>query len=262
VARASALRGLASGRVWCALSVGGRAVLARKAGEAVPNEDALCAAEGGARVLLAVADSHYGHAASHVLIERVDAALVARAAAGLDAVPGDVDELCRMVAACADPAPGRTWRGRTLALAPLARRCETTLVVAVVDRDARAVFGVSIGDSSAVTLGDTSGARWLTRATQVYATPTDGTTLARARLATFAAPVAPGALVVVFSDGVNECEYGSPATSIGTRHLEALWRSSAGSCERFVGGLAALALTGVDGHPGGEDNLAIAAALV
>lgn len=272
-----AMHGLASGRVWCALSLGGRAVLARKAGEPVPNEDALCIAEAGSRLLLAVADGHFGHGASHDLIERLHAALEARArAAPLDAVPRDLAELFAVVAGCAEPAPAAAGsappaehtahaelRGAEHRLVEAGeQRSETTLVVAVVDRAAAEVWGVSVGDSSAIALGLETGARWLTQPTRTYATPSDPATLDAARLTTFHAPVAPGELVVVFSDGVNECEYGSPATSIGTRHFETLLVRAAGRAERFVEQLAALALAGVDGHPGGQDNVALAAAQV
>jgi hypothetical protein len=251
-----AMRGLASRDVWCAMSLGGRAVSARKAGEAVPNEDALCVAEHGAGALLAVADGHFGHAASHAIIARLDRALEARAnetRGESDVLPRHLDDLYALVATCADPAP-HAGRG--------ARDSETTLVVALLDRSSREVWGVSVGDSSAVLLGLGTRPRWLTRATRTFAAPADPATLAPARMIAFRAPVTPGELVVVFTDGVNECEYGSPETSIGLRHMQSLMIRAAGHPERFVDLLAQLALSGVDGHPGGEDNLALAAARV
>ena len=259
-----AMHGLASGDVWCALSLGGGAVLARKAGETAPNEDALCIAEDGARVLLAVADGHFGPLASHVLIERLDLALQERArdasaasVAGSRVVPPDLGALCRLVAERADTGADS---GDSGSADRAQRRSETTLVVAVLDRAAREVWGLSVGDSSAVVLGLASRARWLTRATRSYATPADAASLATERVRTFRAPVSPGEVVAVFSDGVNECNYGRPETSIGLRHMESLFSRVAGHPERFVEGLVQLALAGVDGHPGGEDNVAVAVA--
>jgi len=260
---------------WCT----GSPVL-RKTGEPVPNEDALVIAEDGARALLAIADGHFGHAASHTVIERLDLALEARAndarLAGADVLPRDLDDLYALVAGCADPTARASRRGT--AAGPAAsesetnaapdpadwpeRRSATTLVVAVVDRPAREVWGVSLGDSSAMAVGLHTGARWLTRATHIYASPADAASLAAARVSVFRAPVTPGEFVVVFSDGVNECEYRSPETSIGIRHIESLSLRARGNPEHFVDLLAQLALAGVDGHPGGEDNVALAAALV
>jgi hypothetical protein len=253
-AHAFAMHGLASGRGWCALSLGGHTVLRRKEGEAVPNEDALCIVEAGERVLLAVADGHFGHNASHGVIARLAAALdgseVAARAADT-ALPCDIGELTALVLGLVEQCRAPSARS--------AGQGATTLLVAVLDRAARAVFGVTVGDSSAVAIGVDSGVRWLSMTGRNYLDPSAAAPFDPARLATFQVPVVPGDLLVVFTDGVNECQYGSPATSIGPRHLEALAIRSTWDVEAFVEALAALALEGVDGHPGGEDNLALAA---
>lgn len=275
--RTYAMHGLASSRVWAALSVGGPAVLMRKADIPTPNEDALAFAEEGQRVLMAVADGHYGHHASHDVIERLDDALAARATRGGQTIPADVEGLLELVvsvaagpaSAVAKPPPDAGSRPP----APQAETAapptpgpfgssETTLTVAVLDRARREVVGVAVGDSSAVVIGLDAGVRWLTTPGRTYVDPSSPSSYAREVIGSFRAPVAPGELVVVFSDGVNECKYGDPSASIGARHLEALWIRCAGRVERFVESLAALALSGVDGHPGGEDNVAIVAARV
>ena len=68
----------------------------------------------------------------------------------------------------------------------------------------------------------------------------------------------PGDLVVAFTDGVDECHYGKPESSVRIDHVAELF-GVVSSVEVFVEALGALALSGVDGHPGGQDNLAIAA---
>jgi len=249
-----AMHGLASGRVWCALSVGGPKVLVRKADDPQPNEDALCVAETDAWVLLAVADAHHGVEASHAWID----AIAERVEAHRGAAPS-ADDLWSIVATPTPPLPQPEGRTST-AVATL--RSESTLLALVVDRRRGEVRGVSLGDSSAVVVGLDRGAQILTRPAPLYASPDDAGALARARFQSFSAPVSPGELVLVYTDGVNECEYGNPATSIGPSHLESVWIRSAGDTERFVEGLMRLALSGVDGHPGGEDNIAVAAARV
>jgi hypothetical protein len=66
--------------------------------------------------------------------------------------------------------------------------------------------------------------------------------------------------VAAFTDGVDECHYGHPKTSIRPHHLRALLAELGPAPEPFARRLLALALCGVDGHPGGEDNAAVAVA--
>jgi len=67
-----------------------------------------------------------------------------------------------------------------------------------------------------------------------------------------------GTAVVVFSDGVNECHYRCPETSLTVGHIGEIFDDS-DSLGSFVDELATQALDGVDGHPGGQDNIAIIA---
>ena len=64
---------------------------------------------------------------------------------------------------------------------------------------------------------------------------------------------------MVASDGVLECCYRDPARSVQLSHLAQLWRES--PREEFVSNVIGLALKGVDGHPGGQDNIAVLAYL-
>ncbi len=249
-----AMHGLTSGRVWCALSVGGPRVLQRKADDPAPNEDALCVAEGDGWVLLAVADAHHGVEASHAWIDAIAERVEAHRGG-----PPSTEDLWSIVATPTEPTASR-GDGPATSVATL--RSESTLMALVLDRRRGEVRGVSLGDSSAVVVGLDRGAQVLSRPAPLYAAPDDAGALARPRFQAFSSPVSPGELVLVYTDGVNECEYGNPAHSIGPAHLESVWIRSAGDTERFVEGLVRLALAGVDGHAGGEDNIAIAAARV
>ena len=81
--------------------------------------------------------------------------------------------------------------------------------------------------------------------------------LRRERAERFEFAFGAGELVVGFTDGVDECHYRQPRTSIGPRHLQDLLIVSSGDPAAYASALAGLALAGVDGNPGGEDNLAI-----
>lgn len=66
-----------------------------------------------------------------------------------------------------------------------------------------------------------------------------------------------GALLLLYTDGVNECHYRKPESSVQPSHLVTLWEQTGFSVEPFAGFVMELALGGVMGHPGGEDNIAL-----
>ena len=70
-----------------------------------------------------------------------------------------------------------------------------------------------------------------------------------------------GDLLLAFTDGVDQCHYRSPVTSIQPGHIAAVARAASFDPLAVVQDLTALALSGVDGNPGGEDNIAIVASL-
>ena len=67
-----------------------------------------------------------------------------------------------------------------------------------------------------------------------------------------------GELLAAYTDGINECHYRSPATSVGMPHLNQTFAKVGPQPEAFSRELIQLSLTGVDGNPGGQDNIAIA----
>ncbi len=225
-----------------AISVGGRAVLVKKAEQDVPNEDCLYAFDDGRCVVHVVADGHHGHESSHDLVELL-ADEFDRRGPTIDLI----EALERIHQAAADSEPVES---------------RSTLLVASLDRREGLLRGFSIGDS-AIFLGDLeSGVRRVIAPTQHYAAPWDLASLAVPASSRFEIPVRDGMWVVTCTDGVTECEYGSPDTSIQASDIEALMIRAGGSPEAFVDDLAAMALKGVRGHPGGEDNVAIIASIV
>lgn len=231
----------------CALSVGGIAALPRKGGTEVPNEDCLYAFDDGRRAVHIVADGHHGHEASHDLIEALAAAFDAH---GPTLAPTEAIRLA--------------YESSTAARAAEATRpsARTTLLIAVIDRREGRLEGVTIGDS-AIFLGSLdAGVRRIIHSTSTYAAPWDRASLEVPPTSHFSLPISPGEWVITCTDGVTECNYGKPENSIQAADLETLIIRAASLPDHLVESLAALALTGVNGHPGGEDNIAIVASVV
>ncbi len=233
------LRRQAGGRTACALSAGSSAPSPKVTDEGAANEDALLVIDEGARTLVAVADAHYGPEASHVLLERL--------ALGADPLPPDPIALLELLRGLADP--------RESVGAP----SESTLLIALLDRDAGSGFGASLGDSTLVAVGAERPPRFLSRKNARYVRPWVPDSLDPRRFLELEFRLEPGELLVAFSDGVDECHYESPRSSIGPRHLQELWLRAGDRPEGFVRDLTELALAGIDGNPGGQDNIAVAA---
>ena len=198
-----------------------------------PNEDAVLARDEGPRTLLAVADAHHGIDSSHDLIE------------SLATIPMPTD-FAALTHALMDIEP-----------VPRKGQSSSTLLVAVVDREQGEGYGLSFGDSSLVRLGPQGAHVVNVRRAQFVHLRTHGgldPDLAHG----FRFFLEPGELVLAFTDGINECHYRSPETSIRAVHLEELFAEHGAHPGAFAPALAQLALDGVDGHPGGQDNLALA----
>ncbi len=231
---------LNDGSTACSLSVGSDPAspsLAAKGDAAQPNEDALFAVDDGTFCLAAVADAHYGDVSGHRLLELLAARVVApipTPRALNDVVTSLADE-----GATASPSA-------------------TTLVVVTYDRQRRRGFGMSYGDSSCVRVGD-DGFEALNERSIRFVSPARPRSLALDNANCFEFGASPGDLVVVFTDGIDECHYGRPETSVRPGHLQSLHASSSGDPEHFVTTLTELALRGVDGNPGGQDNIALIA---
>ena len=229
-------RAVTDGRSACAISAGASA----GGSKMDANEDAVLVVDTGDSCLLAAADAHYGASSSHRLLERIAAE-----------VSPDVRNLFQLGEALevlrddeVDPD----------------EPSETTLVVAVMQREARRGFGLSFGDSSCALLPLDGGGRVLTKKQPGFITLARPEMIAREEAFSFRFLVSPGDLVAVYTDGVDECHYRRPKTSVGLRHLESLLASTGSHPAGYADALASMALAGVDGNPGGEDNLAIAVA--
>jgi hypothetical protein len=238
------------GAIHVEVSPDGRAALAISAGadpdsparagkgdpDQVPNEDAALVIDEGERVLIAVADAHFGHQASHALL---------RALGRAPAPPLGIEDLRAFLASIPSDETGSD-------------RSETTLAVAVLDRVARRVFGLSFGDSTVLLLGAGSHGEPLHRRDDRFVTPARPQTMLGGEPFT-RERVAPEQVLVAFTDGVDGCCYGDPERSLRAEHLVAMGRR-ARSVEELVRGVAESALAGVEGAPGGQDNIAIVAA--
>ncbi len=231
-------------RTHVALSVGAVPLSASRLAKGsadFPNEDAVLAVDRGAWTLMAVADSHFGHRASQVLLERMRDALAADAA-----LPATPSALVELLAACLGGDR------------PEGDESETTLLVAVADRARARGLGLSFGDSSLYVVSLEEPPRRVSPRNRAYVSPHDPGSFAPGRGSLFEFTFRTGDLLVAFTDGVDECHYRSPDTSIGPRHLHGLFIRTCGEADLFTEALVRLALQGVDGSPGGEDNIALA----
>ncbi len=209
---------------------------------AVPNEDAALAIDEGDRVLLAVADAHFGHQSSHDLLR----ALVLEAAP----VPANPAELERVLARVAAQPARQDYAS------------ETSFAVAVLDRREGRGFGWSFGDSSIALVGADLDADPLHRREMAFVSPVRPESLAFDRGHRFAFAAGSGEAMLAYTDGIDECHYRSPETSVTPALIRAEWCAAAGNLDAFLDGVVRRALRGVDGHPGGQDNIAILAAAV
>jgi hypothetical protein len=235
--------GRVSGRTIWAISAGAKPSSRSqraKGDPEYPNEDGLLAADQGDRVLLAVADAHFGREASHDVLRDL--------AAKLPPLPAGSDELAELVRGLArnDPVPDYA--------------SETTLVIAVYDRAARAGFGLSFGDSSFAIVGEAGHRQPVDVPGSYYASPARRGSLSPKLADTFSFTASRGDLLLAYTDGIDECHYCRPETSVTPQIMAELWRENGDEPEAYVRRLVELALSGVDGHPGGQDNLAVVAA--
>lgn len=192
------------------------------------NEDALSARDEGRFARLVVADSHYGHQASAHLVSMLHGADLATA----------------------NPVLAETW--------PVEDGSESTVTCIWLDRERGSARVDWFGDSLALCLRRGSAPDLLVEPDHRFVTPGSFEWLdANYRQVA----VEPGDLLVAFSDGVNECHYRRPDTSIGIGHIHDIFEAT-DNAQTFVQRLGQTALAGVDGNPGGQDNIAIAAVVV
>ena len=233
--------GSADGRTAWAISAGAStSVAARKAPGAPVNEDGLLVVDADEALLLAVADGHHGHEASHRLLEGI-----ADRARSTTPWPRTSPGLARWIATACAGGP------------PTPSSAASTLLVVVLDRGTGQLRGLSFGDSQAWVVPPRGRPRPLHPRTTAYVDPAAPESLAAARAAPILADLPQGGWLVLQTDGVHECCYGRPERSVGPRELETLAAEAGGSARTLAADLLTLALRGVGGLPGGEDNVAL-----
>ncbi|MGI9607383.1 MAG: hypothetical protein ACR2P0_14700 [Acidimicrobiales bacterium] len=203
----------------------------------VANEDALCVIDAGEWIGMAVADAHYGPEASHVIIERLHEMWA-------KIRPTDVEHLGQMIEFLRNGDPART-------------ESETTLLVSVFDRESGRGFGVSFGDSTIAVAGADRIPMPVNPQDTRFVSTADRRSLLDGSLFTYRA--APGELIIMHTDGIDGCHYREPDTSVRPRHVHEIARRNHFDPFSVVNEVSSLALDGVDGYPGGQDNIVMIA---
>lgn len=240
-----ALQRLSPRSAW-AISVGARKDAPSSWAKGDPdfaNEDALFVAEQGERTLLAVADAHFGRAPSHILMQE----LAARTEQ-LPATPEDLATLLRGMANRAQVAE---------------MRAGTSFVVAVYDHDLGHGFGASYWDSTLAIVGPDGHRLPVAERHAGIVYLAEPATLDPAGADWFHFDAEPGDLLLAYTDGVDCCNYDLPDTSVTPDEFVRLYAAVGGSDPAsYLRALVELALAGVNGNPGGEDNIAAIAVRV
>lgn len=206
---------------------------AYKGSKDFPNEDGAVVLKDGPRWLLAVADGHMGHYVSHRLLEALHESCAS--------VPARLGQLSLWLSS-------EEWLQDEMG--------GSTLLVACHDESTGGVFGLSFGDCTLATVGP-QGVAVRNKLSDTYVRADGPIPIEMGQAFQFT--LAADELLLLFSDGVNECCYRDPHRSVQLRHIEELASGAGGDPSRLARALTELALTGVDGHPGGQDNVAVVA---
>ena len=201
------------------------------------NEDGLLLAEQGELTLLAVADAHFGRLPSHELL--------AELREHIEPIPSTLDDLTALLHRMAqrDPVEGL--------------KAGTSFLVAIYDRGRHSGFGASYWDSTLAVLGPDGHRAPATEREAGIVYLAEPSTLEPAGADLFTFQARPGDLLLAYTDGVDACHYNQPDTSVTPVEMERLFGEVGGDdAKRFLESLVELAMAGVNGNPGGQDNIA------
>jgi hypothetical protein len=205
----------------------------------VDNEDGLCVIAAPDWIGMAVADAHYGPESSHMLLERLHAIWA-------KVRPTDIDHLGQMIEFLRQGDPAQT-------------ESETTFLAAIYDRSSRKGFGISFGDSTFAITGRNRVPVALNEHDSRFVNAGRRGSLRHGSPFEFEAKS--GDLLLAFTDGVDGCHYRRPETSVQPEHIHDIAVGTSMDPLETVNEVVTLALKGVDGSPGGQDNIAMIAAL-
>jgi hypothetical protein len=200
-------------------------------GEPQTNEDALLLMKQGDRYLLAVADGHYGLEVSHQMLQRLSKQPIPTSEAALRALLTEIQN------------------------PPIQSGGGTTLTVGCLHAETLLGFGLSTGDSTLAVVAN-QGLKVCTTPNHRYLYP--NRPLEAHEWCAFDFSVPSRGTVLLFTDGVNECHYRRPETSVQEEDIERLWLAYGDDAPCFASALVQLSLMGVRGNPGGQDNVAVA----
>ncbi|MFT7473237.1 MAG: hypothetical protein ACI81L_000151 [Verrucomicrobiales bacterium] len=204
----------------------------------VDNEDSLCVIAAPDWIGMAVADAHYGPESSHMLLDRLHTIWAKVRPAGIEHL-GQMIEFLRQ----GDPAQTDS---------------ETTLLAVVYDRSSRKGFGISFGDSTFTITGRNRIPVPLNEHDSRFVSAGRRNSLRDGSPFEFEARS--GELLLAFTDGVDGCHYRQPETSVQPEHIQEIAVGANMDPLETVNEVITFALKGVDGNPGGQDNIAMIAA--
>lgn len=213
----------------CAISVGSNRTK-------VLNEDAILIGKFENKAILAIADAHFGDWASHELI------------AGLAKYGHRISDMASLYTVLQSIC-GEYFDPK--------QNSESTLLVVALNEKSGEGFGVSYGDSTAIIINKGQ-LRRLNEKNTVYVSPNTAMSLSMGMANEFRFKLATGDKLLLFTDGIDECHYGFPATSVTDDIIQNIVIANASSVEAMLRQIVQLALNGVNGNPGGQDNIAIA----
>lgn len=200
-----------------------------------PNEDAGWLAWGEEHAVAVVADAHHGREASHDLL---------RAIHERDDLPPT------------EPAELKRWMAKVIASLPASSaRSGAAVLLVVLDRARHEATYWATGDCTAYRITARGRVERVIRRRSGYFHRADGSQLSprAARLT-----LRRGDGLLLATDGLFECCYGDASRSVQPEDIEATLAVAPPDAAGTLAAIMKLALTGVRGQPGGQDNVCLA----